>query len=50
MLLNRMYSLKDKLRDKALAEAAVAELAEEKIRPKAKILKGQKVGNKKLKK
>lgn len=50
-MLQKMYSLKDKIKDKSEAIAAVAELAGETVKPKAKTLKGLKVGkNKKLKK
>ena len=56
-MLNRMNSLADKIRAKGEMVGAVAELAEEKVKPKAKVLakklkvKGQviKVGNKKNK-
>lgn len=49
-MLIKMPSLKDKIKAQAEVAGAVAELVEEKVKPKAKVLKGLKVGKKKLKK
>ncbi len=39
----KMPSLKDKIREQGEIETAVSELAEEKVKVKAKVLKGKKV-------
>ena len=41
-----MFSLKNKIQAQAEAIGAVAELAEEKVKPKAKVLKNLKVAGK----
>ncbi len=50
MLTARLPSLKDRQKARLEKELAVAELAEEKVKPKAKVLKVKKVGVKKIKK